>query len=398
MNLSGTLKPWEKVRLSNLLLPEQRVKSLKWKVLSAPSTPYSIMKLGKKYLQKQPTNIKMKKQLFNLTGMMLLSLLFLTGCNTEPDEVQKGKSQEYSKTSDVTSSFHSSLALRWAPVHYQDTDVTGDYSLNGKSDYITAINFDNDWNATNNWNNIANYAAKAHCYYSVVETATHWFIVYAFFHPRDWTDNPFAYYFDQHENDMEGLLSIIKKDGSQYGNFQGMVTVSHSDFFSFIPNGSPLQSNEESIDGTVTMESFNGELRPATAQEAKGHGLKANPYYTINGDGIKYFPSLNGTAEIPSSANDRDVRYKLVDIFEAGGLWDQRFNTSLFKSAEGSFQSSYGSGGANAPWAWDDGNDTPGWGALGKDPAFLVSKYYKNLGNFSFNYIDNKYIGINNLK
>lgn len=76
-----------------------------------------------------------------------------------------------------------SLALRWAPVHYQDTDVTGDHGLSGKGDYLTAINFDGDWSGTNNWNNLASHAAAAHGYYSVVETGTHWFVTYAFFHP-----------------------------------------------------------------------------------------------------------------------------------------------------------------------------------------------------------------------
>jgi len=285
------------------------------------------------------------------------------------------------------------LAVRWAPIHYQDTDVTGTYSLSGKSDYLCAVNFDNDWVATNNWNNVANYPANGHAYYSVVETSTHWFITYGFFHARDWTDNPFLYYLDQHENDMEGLMVIIQKDGSTYGTLQGMVTTVHSDFYSFIPSGSPLQANQETIDGTLSMESYNGEMHPVTAQEAKGHALKAWPYFAIDGDGIKYFPSAT-VSEQPSSADDRDVKYKLVDVFETGGLWDQRNNTQLFSSPGGGFLSSYGDGNANAPWAWDDGNDTPAGGELATDPAHLTSAYFKNLGNFSLTYTNNKYKGI----
>jgi hypothetical protein len=33
----------------------------------------------------------------------------------------------------------------------------------------------------------------------------HWYILYAFFHPQDWTDTPFD---QEHENDLEGLLVI----------------------------------------------------------------------------------------------------------------------------------------------------------------------------------------------
>ncbi|MBC8084303.1 MAG: hypothetical protein H7Z21_13950 [Hymenobacter sp.] len=321
-----------------------------------------------------------------------LTLSLLTGCDLTPNQ-EASVAPKATQTADAVASFKTELALRWAPIHYQDTDVTGSHGLSGKADYISAVNFDNDWSATNNWNNLATNAATGHGYYSVVETGTHWFITYAFFHPRDWTDIFFLYNIDEHENDLEGLLTIVKKDGSTYGNLQGIVTVSHADFFSYVPAGSPLQANQEDMDGSLTMEQFNGGLHPVTAQEAKGHGLKAFPYYKIEGDGLKYFPSPN-TAEAPANADDRDVKYKLVDIFEPNGLWDQRFNTSLFVNADGGFQKSRGNGGANAPWAWDDGNDVPGRGELATDPAKLVNSYFKNLGAFDLNYIDNKYKGI----
>ncbi|TGD82242.1 hypothetical protein [Hymenobacter wooponensis] len=321
-----------------------------------------------------------------------LGLSVLASCNvTSQKEAVAPKAQ--ARTADATTAFKASLALRWAPVHYQDTDVTGDHGLSGKADYISAINFDGDWSGTNNWNNLATRPASAHGYYSVVETGTHWFITYAFFHARDWTDNPLLYNTDEHENDLEGLLAVVKKDGSTYGNLQAIVTVAHSDFYSFVPAGSPLQANQEDIDGTLTLEQFNGGLHPITAQEAKGHGLKAYPYYKLNGDGIKYFPSAT-VAGTPVSADDRNVSYKLVDIFEPSGLWEQRFNTALFTSPDGGFVKSRGNGGANAPWAWDDGNDVPGRGELATDPAKLVNSYFKNLGTFDLNYLDNKYKGI----
>jgi hypothetical protein len=332
--------------------------------------------------------------------ILLLLNVIVTSCseNDDPQKVDPVQNESDLSTRDRSSArvgtFEGDLALRWAPVHLQDTDVTGSHGLNGKADYVSAINYDNDWNATNNWNNLGNYPATGHCYYSVVETSTHWFIVYAFFHARDWTDNPFLYSIDEHENDLEGFLAIIKKDGSVYGNLQGVVTVAHSDFYSFVPQGSPLQGNQETIDGTLSFETYNGAQHPLTAQEAKGHGLKAHPYYSINGDGLKYCPSFSYTAESPAHADDRFVAYKLVDIFETGGLWDQRFNTNLFSSVAGGFKSSYGNGGANAPWAWDDGNDVPGKGELATDPAKLVNSYFKNLGSFSFTYVKNTYKGI----
>src|SRR5262245_25780440 len=56
------------------------------------------------------------------------------------------------------------LALRWAPVHYQDVDQTGSHALGGTADYITRIDFDGDWNARNNWDNAgkAGFPLAAH--------------------------------------------------------------------------------------------------------------------------------------------------------------------------------------------------------------------------------------------
>lgn len=58
-----------------------------------------------------------------------------------------------------------------------------------RADYITSFNFDGDWDPLNNWNNLPQFELKAYIYYWVVETTTHWFIGYANFHPRDWSDD-----------------------------------------------------------------------------------------------------------------------------------------------------------------------------------------------------------------
>lgn len=325
--------------------------------------------------------------------MFLLASTILVSCSKE--DVQKMKPETLGATQAAAVNFNEELAYRWAPVHYQDVDQTGDYAVGGKADYITSINFDGDWVGTNNWNNIAgNYATAAHVYYSVAETSTHWFINYAFFHPRDWTDNPFGYYLDQHENDFEGMEVVVRKDGTTYGTLQAMVTTFHKDFFSYTVSGSSWQNNHETNDGTITMENYNNESHPTTGHEAKGHGLKAYPYVNIVGDGIRYVPGR--TAGVPTNPDDRNVSYKLVDVFAAGGLWEQRNNTQLFNSPSGGLVSSYGDGGANAPWAWNDGDDGDVQsGEIATDPAKMFNIYYKNLGTFDLNYIYNQYKGIN---
>jgi hypothetical protein len=292
-------------------------------------------------------------------------------------------------------SFYSDLAQRWAPVHYQDVDVTGalgfDHALNGKSDYITNVDFDGNWNATDNWDHTASYDLNAHCYYSVVETETHYFLLYSFFHPRDWTDNGLWILFgglDEHENDMEGALMVVKKDGTTYGDLQGMVTTFHTSYLSYVPSGSPLTGNQQSIAGTLSFQTHPGDNleHPKTAQECRGHGLKAHPYCNIVGDGIIYFPEA--VAEVPANNYDTHCGYQLVDIFTPGGLWDQRNNSDLFYSY-GNFDGGSHGRGANAPWAWNGGT----WAT---NPVAAANYYFSNLGVCSTTYIFNPYTGVGN--
>ena len=293
------------------------------------------------------------------------------------------------------------LALRWAPVHHQDVDATGSHALGGRADYLTAFDFDGDRTGRNNWDRAADpdVSLAAHVYYSVVETSTHWYITYFFFHPRDWTDHPF--FETEHENDGEGVLFAIERDGSEYGALRGAVTVAHSDFFSYGAPGSAWATGRESVDGTLQLQSspHDGFAHPVTAQEAQGHGLKAYPGYRINGDGIVYYPST--VAETPSGGNDRDVRYRLVDIFATGGLWAQRSNAALFAGlgtfagdgsgdcGTGTFRCGVDS--ANAPWGWDDGDDLPARGEIAGDPAKLVTEYFSVPGGVSRTYTYNPY-------
>lgn len=329
---------------------------------------------------------------------MIISVA-LIGCEISDDfEIQNNLSQKEINNA-KNQNFYLDLAFHHAPVHYQDVDRTGSHGLSGKADYITRYDFDGDLNATNNWNNISSSSRKGNAvgYYSVVETTTHYFITYAFFHPRDWTDIWFLYHFDEHENDLEGVLTIIKKDNSTYGQALGVVTVFHSDFYSYKASNSGLTDGNEDIDGTLTTQNDNGISRFKTSAEAKGHGIKAHAKQKPGGsDYVVYYPSKT-TSEHPSDIYDRNVKYKLVNIFEPNGMWEQRFNTSLFSNAK-SFQKSYGSGSANAPWNWDDKNDGGNQGLLAGGiayyPAHLVDEYFNGLGNYSKTYTRNPYLGI----
>src|SRR4029450_5739079 len=122
-----------------------------------------------------------------------------------------------------------------------------------------------------------------------------------------------------------------------YGVLRSAVTVAHTSFYSYTPGGSTWGSGRETVDGTLQLQAWpaGSFQHPVTAQEVQGHGLKAWPQYTINGDGVVYYPSA-GTSETPSGPDDRDVRYQLIDVFASGGLWSQRADSGLF-AALGTF-------------------------------------------------------------
>ena len=339
-------------------------------------------------------------------------------------------------------SFNLNLAYRWAPVHYQDS------ASNGKADYITNFDYDNDWVATNNWDNLHRAPLRAYMYYSVTETKTHWFIMYASFHPRDYAaciPTGKANAVGEHENDMEGAVAIVRKTKSRYGQLEGMVTVYHHDFYSYTPKGSPLRSGKEDIDGMLYMVKHRGALHPMTAQEAQGHGLKAWPQVAMSrthlliraatgglvntdlakkpqfrgGDGIIYYPSTvtRQIADIPKNKNDRYVEYALIDFHGRNGVWNHRKDPkTVITDGKGDYNTKFrgdksntcGGGkadakycqtnSANAPWGWDDVGDPVigkgdgiAKGVIATDPAKLINRYFKGLGKFSREYSHNPY-------
>jgi len=143
------------------------------------------------------------------------------------------------------------VAARFAPIFYQALGESP------RSDYITNFDFDGDWFGDNNWQNAGDkrFPLRAHVYYAVAETATHYFLHYAVFHPRDYkggeqTGRLLGDLIRQgarivgdrlpngrldevsmaHENDLEGALVVVAKLGADYrqGRVVLMQTVFHN--------------------------------------------------------------------------------------------------------------------------------------------------------------------------
>lgn len=325
----------------------------------------------------------------------------------EPGDQQEGVSIPVERSPAIereavmipTSSFESSLAYHHAPIHCQDTDRD-----KAEADYITAWDYDGDVVSSNNWNNLDAYPLNAVVYFSVVESHTHWFIVYSFFHPRDWRDINWGI---EHENDMESLLAIVRKDGSTFGKLLGIVTVFHKEYCSFTPYNSHLIGRKDFEGGLSFGSNEDGTYcHPLTNQEAKGHGLKAWPYAgnfvsKPNDDGIIYYPSLE-SSEVPVSGNDRKVMYKLIPLWE---LWERQLtevelDPSAFKTfhswgvLKGDEDGGCGRGSilrcqsnkANTPWG------SGGTGIMALDPIRMANQYFTGWTNFSWGYVKNRYL------
>ncbi|MGH9908396.1 MAG: hypothetical protein ACRD8U_22765, partial [Pyrinomonadaceae bacterium] len=237
------------------------------------------------------------------------------------------------------------VAGLFAPIFYQ---ALGDKP---RSDYITNFDFDGDWRGDNNWIHAEDkkFSLKAYVYYSVAETATHFFIHYAVFHPRDYKGgerrgailseliregakrggkyDPTGLASEAtlaHENDLEGCLVVVEKNGKdpQKARAVYVETLHHNNFSRYI-------TGESSIEGatTVTVEG----RRPLLYIEPKGHGIEA-----LDGEGrmiakkrvliYKFF----GRAEDPAKAVSDVVGYELAPIQTT--LW-ARAQTSKKTSA-----------------------------------------------------------------
>ncbi|MDP5275082.1 hypothetical protein [Chengkuizengella axinellae] len=288
------------------------------------------------------------------------------------------------------------LLEHWSPRVYQD--VHPDYDV--RADFITRINLDGDWLSTNQWETVDTEPLEAYVYTSVSETESHYFVGYYFYHPRDDGPDWGAFGDEAHENDLEGIMLGIKKNGN-FGEFVAMNTIRHSDFYQYA-NGS-ISEGYETIDNSV---SFYDGSHPEIFISSNGqYVLNTNPHghdiqaYTgdvdVGNDAIIY--EYTGQADIPSEVSPPWEHVYGYDMLPLDELWDLKttYQNTPFQSF-GAFGSSVGDGNANAPWNWSDtdhqDNGTVGYGVFVSDPAYMFDVHFNKLGSdFSHQYISNSY-------
>jgi hypothetical protein len=94
-----------------------------------------------------------------LVGLLAGSAVAVLGCGPE-EPTTEDVTGVSSALSASNAADRATLALRWAPVHRQDTDQTGSQGLGGAADYITNVDYDGDWIGNNNWDNAGRFPSS----------------------------------------------------------------------------------------------------------------------------------------------------------------------------------------------------------------------------------------------
>jgi hypothetical protein len=291
---------------------------------------------------------------------------------------------------------HKRLAENYAPVIFQESRST-------VLDFITKFDFDGDWKGDNNWRNAYLFDQPGHVYYGVIESTSHYFITYAFYHARDYTARPYEGFAPktEHENDMEGLTITIEKDGSEFGKIILLETLAHDVFFKYDNRDYRRVSNGSlKLDGSMTF--VDG--RPAVWVEAEGHGVKAaSRAVAASVDSFAGIVYRFGKAAVPESNRDPKATYDLVSIEDT--LWARRFDVGemyccadSYVMADGrrvpvgsAFNGPIGGCAAKPPWGWDQANDKIAKGDWFRDPLRAYPTQVR-IQNFGGTYVHNPYL------
>ena len=199
----------------------------------------------------------------------------------------------------------SALAARWAPVFVQH--VVADHP---ERDRPMRVDFDGDWNATNNWAHLSpnERGQPAVVYGSAILTETHAYLTYTLFYPRDWVSLLCLPYIC-HDNDLEVALLVVERPSStpfDAGRLALVETKTHLNYIAV--------AGTELARGSADQ--------PLIEVESEGHGMHALRRGQIaDGDHTTFVHQPANT----TSAADRQERresYELVSLYDT--LWARR--------------------------------------------------------------------------
>jgi hypothetical protein len=292
---------------------------------------------------------------------------------------------------------HRQLAEHYAPVVFQE-------SRSSVLDFITRFDYDGDWRGDNNWRNAYLFDLPGYVYYSVIESSRHYFITYAFYHPRDYTARPFEGFAPktEHENDLEGCTVTVEKDGTRFGTPILLQTLAHDVFFKYSNRAARrVSAGALRLDGAMTF----ADGRPAVYIEPEGHGVKSATAAMVANPGD--FPGLvyryTGQGTVPLGNLDKRAGYDLISIEDT--MWAHRFDVgttyccadpypmpgAAAESFGSAFHGPIGGCAAKPPWGWDQPNDALAKGEWFRDPLRAYALQLR-IENFTGSYSHNPYL------
>lgn len=195
------------------------------------------------------------------------------------------------------------LARRWAPVYVQHVDPDD----RGR-DRPTRIDFDGNWDATDNWAHQAELATNLPpaAYSAAVLTRTHAYLTYTLFYPRDWTW--FCVPIVCHDNDLESVQLVVARDAHE-GRLVAVRVKAHDSM--------------SDVRGDAVARSPDG--HPILRVDTRGHGIRAcspdDPACEARDGRLVYVPDRVASPP-PRRARGQRVGYELLSLRDT--LWVRR--------------------------------------------------------------------------
>jgi hypothetical protein len=194
------------------------------------------------------------------------------------------------------------LLERWAPSFAQQ--ISADHP---ERDRPLAIDFDGDWDATNNWSNLTPELRRARpvVYGSATLTSTDAYLFFTLFFPRDWS-SPFCISYLCHDNDLEVVQLVVRRaPNAGRGELVLVETKAHRQYVAL--RGSELATDAQG--------------RPWIRVESEGHGMYPVPSgEPLAGTEQRLVPSDSLDATAGHDANS--ARYELESLHDT--LWAHR--------------------------------------------------------------------------
>lgn len=271
------------------------------------------------------------------------------------------------------------VAVHYAPQIDQAVNVL--LSAGGRGDFITAVDYDGDWSALNNWENLLSGDLSAVVYYSVQETDTHYFVGYYFYHPRDDAE----IWLDRHENDLEGVMLAVPKSDRGYLPPEYMYTQGHGHVYFYFDDSGERMLSGSHYGGALALQpdtdrphiyiTPNGTLKNCghSVEGAAGH----SSYWSVGDSGVRY--SYGGGAETPSAWNgafEKNVcAYALRPLSELWAYRNGPYDGSGVFGSYGAFDGdNFGTDKANPPWGWRNKTLFGFGGSFLSDPAWTINQ------------------------